>query len=348
MVSGDSLVAKPPNILITGATGAIGTAIMQQLNEKRSLDQVTVFIRDSKKNLKWLKKFPNATAVFGDITNSDQVNNVCKDKDVIIHLAAVIPPFSEENIELGYKINQGGTENVVKAMESVCPDAHLLFSSSVVVYGDRLKNPMISVNDKLAKDQHDHYGLAKIKCEQLIQQSSINWSVFRLTAIMGIGNHTPDGIMFDVPLDTPIEIATVRDTARAFVNALEHLDQLNHKTFNLGGGENCRISYLDFMSRSFEIYGMGPVNFPKMAFAKQNFHCGYFTDGDELDDILQFRTDDLESYFDRLKKSVNPLQRMATRPFAWAIKKYLLSLSKPYKAFKTKDKEKMNFYFGKS
>ena len=27
--------------------------------------------------------------------------------------------------------------------------------------------------------------------------------------------------MFEVPLETPMEIATVRDTARAFVNSLE-------------------------------------------------------------------------------------------------------------------------------
>lgn len=334
-------------ILLTGATGAIGQKVLEQFSELRLLDKLTLFVRDSKKTTKLLRKYEgNVNIVYGDITNLDAVKKAVEGQDIVIHLAAVIPPFSEEHVELGYAINLGGVQNVVAAMEEAAPKAFLIFSSSIVVYGDRLKNPIINTTDQLDEEQHDNYGLAKIQAEKVIQKSSLNWSIFRLTVIMGVDNHKVSGIMFDVPLETPMEIATLSDTARAFVHAIDKKDQLNRQVFNLGGGENCQTSYFDLLSRSFQIFGMGKVNFPKYAFAHYNFHCGYYEDGDKLEEILHFRQDNLESYFSRVKDNVPKAQRLLTLPFNWVIKKYLLSLSKPYKAYKQKDSEGMKRYFG--
>lgn len=333
--------------MITGSTGAIGQMILNQLSALDLLSNVTVFVRDSKKTTKLLREYSDSiNTIYGDITNLEEVKKACVGQDVVIHLAAVIPPFSENHIELGYKINRDGVANVVTAIEEVAPKAFLLFSSSIVVYGDRLKNPHIRTTDKLDEEQHDNYGVAKIQAERIIQNSSLNWSIFRLTAIMGVGNHKVSGIMFDVPLETPMEIATVRDTARAFIHAIDKKEALNHKIFNLSGGKKCQISYLDFLTRSFKAFGMGEINFPKYAFAHQNFHCGYYDDGDELEKILKFRTDTIETYFKRVNDDIPAIQRLATLPFGWMIKKYLLSLSKPYKAFKSKDEKAMKHYFG--
>ena len=333
--------------MITGATGAIGQMILEQLSVLGLLSNVTVFVRDSRNTTKVLQKFSDAiNIVYGDITNLEDVKTACHHQDVVIHLAAVIPPFSENHVELGYKINRDGVANVVKAMEEVAPSAFLLFSSSIVVYGDRLKNPHIRATDKLDEEQHDNYGVAKIQAERIIQNSSLNWSIFRLTAIMGVGNHKVSGIMFDVPLETPMEIATVRDTARAFIHAINKKEVLNRKIFNLSGGEKCQISYLEFLTRSFRAFGMGEINFPKYAFAFQNFHCGYYADGDELEKILKFRTDTIDTYFKRVHDDIPAIQRAVTLPFGWIVKKYLLSLSKPYKAFKRNDAEGIKHYFG--
>lgn len=308
---------------------------------------MTVFVRDSKVNRKKLKPFGNEIrVVFGDITDKEAVKIACGNQSIVIHLAAVIPPFSEENVTLGYAINEGGTQNIVEAMEEVNPNGFLFFSSSVAVYGDRLKNPMISITDPLHETHHDHYSIAKIRAEQIIKNSRLNWSIFRLTAIMGIGNHKISGIMFDVPLETPMEIATVKDTAHAFILAFDKHDQLNHQVFNLSGGPTCRLTYQEFLTRAFYAFGMGKPSFPPYAFARQNFHCGYFSDGDILNDILHFRRDTLDTYFDEFAKSVHPLQRLVTLPFGSIVKKYLVTLSEPYKAYRKKDAEKMKFYFG--
>ena len=339
-------MSQPP-LLITGATGAIGFEILCQLQAENRLENVSVLIRDSSKNRKKMRRFGDAITIhFGDVTNRAEVEKAMVGQEVVMHLAAVIPPYSEEHVARGYAINEGGVKNVVEAMEKVAPNAFLFFSSSLAVYGDRLKNPMISITDPPNEKHNDHYALAKIRAERIIKASKLNHCIFRLSAIMGIGNHKISGIMFDVPLETLMEIATVKDTARAFVLAIDKRAELNQGLYHLSGGESCRISYLDFLTRAFNAFGMGKPNFPDYAFAKQNFHCGYFTDADELENILLFRADTIDSYFDEFAKSVNPLQRIVTLPFAGIAKRYLLTLSAPYKAYKKGDKEKMNFYFG--
>lgn len=335
-----------PQILITGATGAVGFEILRQLAEKGNLSNVSVLVRDTKKNRKKMTQFKGLKIHFGDITDLSATRNAVKKKDLIIHLAALIPTIEAKNIDLVNRVNIGGTDNIIKSMEQECPDAFLLFSSSVAIYGDRIKGPYIKVEDPPLGAEHDNYSKTKVAAEQLIRESKLRWSIFRLTAIMGIGNHKINPLMFEMPLETPMEFATVRDTARAFVHAIDHLSELEGQTFNLSGGEACRITFNDFLGRAFNLFGLGKLNFPKYAFAFQNFHCGYYDDANRLEEILKFRRDTTETYFQRFKKSVPQIQRIATLPFGWAVKRYLLSLSEPYKAYKKGEADKIKYFFG--
>ena len=88
-----------------------------------------------------------------------------------------------------------GTENIVRSMEQECPDALLLFSSSIAIYGDRIKDPNIQISDPPKGLEQDNYSRTKVDAEDIIRSSKLNWSIFRLTVIMGdwkpqnFGNH---------------------------------------------------------------------------------------------------------------------------------------------------------------
>jgi nucleoside-diphosphate-sugar epimerase len=335
------------NILITGATGAIGREMLRQLDTNHSLKGITVFARDSRHNRKYLKPYSRKIQIIhGDIRNKNEVLKACKGQDMVIHLAAILPTYPGQIDQLAETTNFEGTDNVVSSLEEVAPKAFLLFSSSIAVYGDRLRNPNIRISDSLPDHKHDAYARSKMKAEARIQKSRMKWSIFRLAVIMGIGNHKLSEKMFEMPLQTSLEIATIRDTARAFIHATEQLSQLEGKIFNLGGGPNCRITYQEFLSRAFQCYGLGMVDFPAFAFARQNFHCGHYIDGDVLEEILHFQQDDIHAYFERFRSSVPHIQRAFTTPFAGIVKKYLSRLSKPYKAYKTKDAERIRYFFG--
>lgn len=337
------------NILLTGASGSVGLEVLKQLEARRSEFNITVFDLKTPRAEKLFDPLKNSIKiVYGDITNPSDTIEVSKNQDYVIHLAALIPPKADELPQLAEKINTEGTRNLVKNLEKYSPKAFLAYSSSVSVYGDRVKNPYIYVSDVLKPSPGDFYATTKIAAEEIIKNSHLNWTIFRLSAIMGAGNHKISALMFHMPLDTPIEITTPEDTARAFVNAAYEREALNKKIFNLGGGEKNRIIYRDLLTENFRIFGLGKFNLPEKSFATQNFHCGYYADGDEVEEIVHFRQDTIESYLKKVRENIPSIQRFATKLVAPIIKKMILNLSEPWEAIKKNDTEKMMHYFGET
>lgn len=331
------------NILITGASGTVGYEVLKQLVENAAYN-ILVFDKKSKASVEKFNAFQNRIKIiFGNITNPQDVGTIPDTIDVVIHLAAIIPPTADEFPELSKQVNTGGTKNLIQHLEKQGHKPFFMYSSSISVYGDRINNPFIKVGDPLIPSEGDAYAETKIASETLIKKSHLDWTVFRLAAIMG--NHKISKLMFHQPLNTALEIATPRDTARAFVNGIEKQEQLSKKIFNLGGGESCRISYQHFLERSFAIFGLGKLNFPQHAFADKNFHCGYYEDGNDLENIVFFRKDSLEDYFRMESEKVSTFKKMAARIFKTPIKWYLLKLSEPFQAYKNQDQKEMHHYF---
>lgn len=331
------------SVLLTGASGTVGYEVLKQLLDK---DQYKITVFDIK-SASAKKKFEALTQkfeiVYGDISNEEDVKKVSRNKDVVIHLAAIIPPLADEKPELAESVNIKGTQNLIRNLEEYSPNAFLIYSSSISVYGDRLKDPDIKVGDPLIPSEGDEYAVTKIEAEKLIQQSKLKWSIFRLAAIMG--NHKISKLMFHMPLETSVEICTPQDTARAFVNAIEKEAELKTGIFNLGGGPNCRLTYRQLLSESFKLFGMGKLDFPPKAFAEKNFHCGNYVDGHFLENILHFRQDDLKSYFRKVEKEVNPALKFITKLVNPLVKKSLLKKSEPYEAYKTNDQKMLARFF---
>jgi len=68
---------------------------------------------------------------WGNIVNFDQVRKAVKGVDVVIHLAFIIPPKSENNPGIARQVNLGGTKNVIRAIKDTNPSPKLIFTSSV-------------------------------------------------------------------------------------------------------------------------------------------------------------------------------------------------------------------------
>ena len=333
-----------PKILLTGASGCIGFEVLKQLHQQRHKFDITVLGTTSKRSLKKLSSFKEGiTIVYGDIANNNDVKKVCVNMNFVIHLAAIIPPLAEENSELALKVNTIGTENLIRNLEQLSPDAFFIYSSSISIYGDRLENIMINVDDPLMPGERDEYARTKITAEHIICSSKLDWSIFRLTAIMG--NHKVSKLMFHMPLATSMEIATPEDTARAFILAIEKRSDISKIIFNLGGGVNCRTTYEELLTHMFEIFGLGKLNFPDKAFAEKNFHCGFYEDGDDLEEILHFRNDTMESYYMREKLKIPLWRKWMTFIFKNQIKNLLLKKSEPYEAFINDDRIESQHYF---
>ena len=323
------------NVLLTGASGGIGFEVFQQLlnTEKCNL---AIFIRNSRKNKKRFKSYvEQVKIIYGDLSNEESLKQICEPYDTVIHLAAIIPPIAYKSELKTNEVNFLGTQLLIRHLENYCPKAFFMFSSSVAIYGDRLKNPEIRVSDPLHNDDEDFYVQSKIKAEKAVRNSRLDWTIFRLTAILGVNNHKITGLMFHMPLDTPMEITTPTDAARAFVNGLERKKMLSKKIFNLGGGKSFRTTYRELLAENFKINGLGKLNFPEKTFAEKNFHCGYMMDSDDLENILQYRRHTLSDYYRLNREAVPIVRKYLTIPFRGLIKFFLRQMSEPLRASKS-------------
>lgn len=322
-------------IVITGAAGAIGYETLKKLVLQTEKFDITILIKNKLKHRKLIKKYKNQIdVVYGDIRDKQTTDLLAKNVDFVIHLAAVIPPEADYKKQLAEEVNYGGTVNMIKSLEEFSPNAFFLYSSSISVYGDRLANPWIRVGDELKASPHDEYAKTKIKAEKEIQNSKLNWSIFRLTAIMH-PRQKFDPLMFHMPLETKMEICSTSDTATALINAIDKIPQLNKRIFNLSGGKNCRIEYSEFLKNCFKISGLGESPFPSEAYALADFHCGYYKDSDELNQILSFQKDTIDDYYKQFEHEMGKLKISLARIFKFFVIRYFLMHSDPYKKYKS-------------
>ena len=333
------------HILLTGATGTIGKETLKQLCSQADYE-ISVMCRATSKNKKTLQPYLNQIKLIHiDLSDQKELDQLEGKFYAAIHLAAVIPPLADEQPELTHKVNFTGTKNLIERLEIISPDCFFMFSSSIAVYGDRLNTPDISVKDTLPEHEDDIYAQTKLETEPIIMNSKLEWTIFRLTAIMGVKNHKMTGLMFHMPLSTPMEICMPEDTARAFTNGIEKRAELKNKVFNLAGGPSCRTTYKEFLGINFRINGLGDADFPPKTFAEKNFHCGHYVDGDDLENITHFRKHSLEDYTRLNEEAVSGIQKFFASLLKRPIKYSMRRQSLPLKAFKTKDKELMERFF---
>jgi len=314
-------------VLLTGAFGNVGLSTLEELIKKGY--KVRAFDIKNRKNLKLAKKYKDKVEIiWGDVRNPEDVEKAVEGQDVVIHLAAIIPPLADRNPKLAEAVNVGGTLNIIKAMERQPKKPRLIFTSSVAVYGDRRKSPLIKPDDPPNPNPDDEYAKQKLKCEELIRQSKLEWVIFRLTYIVSPDKLQLDPLMFKMPLDTCIEICHTKDAGLALSNAVEN-EKIWGKILHIAGGEKCRITYKEYIDKMMEILGLGKGFLPDEAFSKGNFHCGFMTT-EESQKLLHYQRHTLDDYFNEVKKKVR-FRRYFMKIFKPVIRIYLLRNSPYYK-----------------
>jgi len=251
------------------------------------------------------------------LQNFSDVKKAVNGQDVVLHLAAALPDIGFKNPEILISTNVDGTRNIINAMISQPNRPKLIYTSSVAVYGDRRENPIIKLSDSIDNNSKDLYTTTKIQAELLIKESKLEYSIFRVSYVTATDMIKFRQIMFYIALDTSVETIHAKDAGLALINAIESQEVWN-KTFNLGGGEKCQISYRDNLNDMFELMGFGRNFLPDEAFSKHHSHCGYY-DTEEmnyLQRVLNFQNSTLDDFYEEVKKWIG-------------IKKYLVPLVKP-------------------
>lgn len=321
-------------VLLTGAFGNVGLSTLKELIKRNH--NIRVFDIKTKRNKKLANRFKNEDLeiFWGDLRNYKDVEKAVNGIDIVVHVAAIIPPLADKKPKFAESVNVGGTSNIIKAMENQPKKPKLIFTSSVAIYGDRLENPLITPDDPLNPNPDDEYAKQKVKCEELITISSLDWAIFRLTYIVSLNKLQMDPLMFEMPLDTCIEICDTKDVGLALANAVVS-EEIWGEIMHIAGGERCRISYREYLNEMLNIFGIGYDFLPAEAFSTKGFHCGFMTT-DKSQRFLQYQRYTLDEYFNAVRKkvAVSRIFTMMFRPFA---RKYLLNKSHYYKEYLSND-----------
>mgnify|MGYP001161282679 FL=1 len=153
---------KNKRILVTGGAGFIGSEVVSQLLEKKSL--VTVLDNFSSGKRQYLPKSKQLKIIKGDIRDEKNTAKAIKDQEIIINLAAL--PFIPDSFHHPsdfFSVNTMGSVNVLwKAINAKTPELFIHISTSEV-YGSAQKTPM---DENHPTAPHSTYAVSKLAADR--------------------------------------------------------------------------------------------------------------------------------------------------------------------------------------
>lgn len=299
-------------ILITGAFGNIGKAVIEEANKRGH--EIIVFEIDSKKTRKYASKYRKKIkkVIFGDIRNIEDIKKAIRECDSVIHLAAIIPPVSKKNRKLTFEVNYQGTVNLINAIKETKRNIPFIFTSSASVMGPtQLNDKLIDRNDPLIIT--GNYEESKIKSEEFLRKNADNYLIFRLTGVLpttstlSVTSNLPQmQEIFDMHHDMRLEMIMDLDVATALVTGVEKLKsnttQKNQAYILAGGKKNgWQLKGEEFVSSLFKSLSI-PI--PDKKYFTQDintYHLDWY-ETKKAQEEFKFQNHSLEDYFKHMKK----------------------------------------------
>ena len=270
-------------ILLTGAFGNIGFSALQELI--RQGHTVRSFDLQNKLTQKKARLVAGKTEIiWGDVRDVRQVASLVVDQDVIIHLAAILPPDLDRRPKEAAEVNVGGTRSLLEAAKQQPKPPKFLFSSSLDVFGfTQDKTPPRKVTDPVAAT--DDYTTHKLQCEDMIKKSGLTWAIYRFSDVPPLAPRPMDPIMFRIPLDTRFDMVQTTDAGLAVANGLLH-NEIWGRVWLIGGGPRCQVYYRDYLEGIMGAMGIGKL--PEEAFGHDPY-CTDWLDSEESEKLLHYQ-----------------------------------------------------------
>jgi len=169
---------KNKNVFITGAAGFIGSHLTEEL--VKSGANVTALVHYNSNsninNLNFLDTDLRAkiNIVLGDVTDAFQMMELCKDKDIVFHLAALIGiPYSYVAPAAYVAANINGTLNMLEACKKN-KVSKLVVTSTSETYGTAIYAP---IDEKHPMQGQSPYSATKIGADKLAESYYLSFGL---------------------------------------------------------------------------------------------------------------------------------------------------------------------------
>lgn len=264
------------NILVTGATGLVGSHLVEQLLLLQPNKIICLVRSKDPDSYFYQNKFDEKIiCAFGDLNDRDRVANVVTkyEVDYIFHIAAqAIVPTALLNPAEAVKTNIIGTLNILEAVRLSSRVKAVVVASSDKAYGKKCLQAQET--EPMAGDHP--YDMSKSGVDLLVRTYATTYNlpatVSRFGNIYGAGdlnfNRIIPGIMRAALTGDTLELRSdgtfireyvyVKDVVSGYIKLAEKIDQTRGEAFNFSAGYN--FSVLDLINKISVIIGQ-PVRY---------------------------------------------------------------------------------------
>jgi len=274
----------------------IASALARRGNDVLIFDNLSrAHVRD---NLSWMQQQhgDHLAVRIGDVRDEDAVSNAVRGARAIVHLAAqVAVTTSVDDPVEDFEINARGTLNVLEAVRRFAPHAPVLFASTNKVYGkvlsigDLVRDGMRYMpsdralcrgfNEATPLSLYSPYGCSKGSADQYVIDYAriygLKTVVFRMSCLYGphqFGNEDQGWVAHFVISALRGEsifiygdgyqvrdVLYVDDAVNAWLLALDNIEVVAGRAYNLGGGPENKLSLRELLLAIEQMQGQPPA-----------------------------------------------------------------------------------------
>jgi len=243
---------------VTGATGAIGSALMRQLVAEGQ--EVRAFVRDEER---FRQKLPDVSVevVVGDILSPEDVREAVSGADVIFHCVNFPLTQFERNLE--------AAKILIEAASAERP--HIVFPGNAWVFGRPARTP---ITPETSFNPPSRIARIKAQVDKMLMDSGLPVTVVHLPDFYGPGVLNPlvkplfenalagKDVTFPGPSDVPHEFIYIDDAAGALI-AVAGPEECFGKRYTVGGVEPITVrEFVELIYRAAgtegRVWGMPP------------------------------------------------------------------------------------------
>ena len=223
---------KKSRVLVTGAGGFIGSHLVERLVKEGAM--VTALVHYNSRSdfglLKYVPKsiFKELKVTFGDIQDEYLMERLCKNQDIVFHLAALIGiPYSYVAPESYVNTNIYGTLNVLKSAMR-CNIRRVVHTSTSETYGTAKYTP---IDEEHSLQGQSPYSASKIAADKLAESFFLSFGL----PVVVIRPFNTFGPRQSLRAVLPTIISQSLKHSRIKLGALEPVRDMNYVTNTIDG-----------------------------------------------------------------------------------------------------------------
>jgi nucleoside-diphosphate-sugar epimerase len=213
-------------ILITGASSTLGKNLTSELLKT---EQFSIRLLEHRSPVR-----KEGCEVFqGGLQDVDSLDKACSEITTVVHLAALTHSSSGKAY---FEINEAGTKSLITACEKNNVRRFIFISSAAASKGG------------------GDYGVSKLRCEELVRKSGLDWVILRPSEVYGVNMDEGIGKLVAWVKKFPIipvigdgtyflSPVSVDDVVQVMVEILRD-DSIKKETLNLCGPEKMNMNEL--------------------------------------------------------------------------------------------------------